>query len=62
MGGSLKTSLKEKNLPTFPPDALVVFRAKVKLGAKNCTTSTPYCEDTCVLGVGPEVESGPHPI
>ena len=28
LGGSLKTSLKEKLLPTFQLDALVVFRAK----------------------------------
>ena len=37
--GFSKDQLKGKQLlPTFQPDALVVFRAKVKLGGKNCTT------------------------
>ena len=37
--GFSKDQLKGKQLsPTFQPDALVVFRGKVKLGAKNCTT------------------------
>ena len=37
--GFSKDQLKGKQLsPMFRPDALVVFRAKVKLGAKNCTT------------------------
>ena len=37
--GFSKDLLKGKQLlPTFQPDPLVVFRAKVKLGMKNCTT------------------------
>ena len=37
--GFSKDQLKGKQLSLmFQPNALVVFRAKVKLGAKNCTT------------------------